>query len=170
MGFDVAGKALAGAAEFESFEGNTPFLAEVFELGGGLVKGGADLGLEATGESALVAGAVQVVEQFSDLVGKFLGSSEVEPVLASLVAVGQLVVGSESLAAIGSPSGGNGALSGEDFEIGLEELSDSLEAGDIFVVLANGIVFFRVLGGRMRGGGYWIHRWVLANGIALFVV
>ena len=149
MGFDIAGEALAGAAEFESFEVNTPFLADVFELGGGLAKGGADLGLEATGESV---GAMQVVEQFSDPVGEFLGSAEVEPVLASLVAVGQLVVGSESLAAIGSPSGGDRALAGEDFAVGLDELLELLEAGSVFLVLANGIVFFQVLGGRMRGG------------------
>ena len=39
--------------------------------------------------------------------------------LASLVAVGQLVVGSESFAVVGSPGGGDRALAGEDFEVGL---------------------------------------------------
>ena len=58
----AAGEGIAGAAEFEPFEGNTPFCANVFELGGGLAKGGADLGLEEAVEAVFVVGAVEGVE------------------------------------------------------------------------------------------------------------
>ena len=74
--------------------------------------------------------------------------------LASSIAVGQLVVGAESFAVVGSPGGGDRALAGEDFAVGLDELLDSLEAGGVFLVLANGMVFFRVWGGRIRGGRF----------------
>ena len=145
-GFDVVGEGLADAAEFESFEVNPALGADFLEVGRGPAEGGADLGLQSAAESALVAGAVQVIEQFSDLEGEFLGSAEVEPMLASLIAVGQLVVGAESFAAIGSPGGGERALAGEDLGVCLDEFLDALEAGSSLLVLANGIAFFRVWG------------------------
>ena len=145
-GFYVAGESFADAAEFESFAVDAPLGAEFFEVGRGETKRGADLGLEAGVEPVLVAGAVQIVEKFSDLAGELFRAAEVEPVLASLVAVGYLVVWAESFASIGSPGGGDGALSGKDFEVGLDELSDALEAGGVLFVLANGIAFFRVWG------------------------
>jgi ABC-type glucose/galactose transport system permease subunit len=144
LGFDMAGEAFAGTAEFVSFELNTPFSAEFFELVRNASKRNADLGLKSAVESMLVAGAVKLCEQFLDFPGQFFRSTEVDPVLASLIAVRQLVVGAESFALIGSPGGSDRSLFGEDFEVGLDEVLDLGEAGGMFLVLANGIAFFHV--------------------------
>ena len=61
---------------------------DLFELGLGEAEGDAGSGLEAAVEAVLVAGAMEVGEEFSDLVGEVFGAAEVEPVLAVLVAVG----------------------------------------------------------------------------------
>ncbi len=61
---------------------------EFCEVGLGEAEGGAGLGLEAAVEAVEVAGAVEVLEEFSDLIGELFGAAEVEPVLAVLVAVG----------------------------------------------------------------------------------
>ncbi len=154
---------------------------EFFEVGLGEAEGGAGFGLEAAVEAVVVAWAVEFGQELADEAGKLFGAAEVEPALASLIAVRQLVVGAEAFAIVGAPGCGYGAPAGEDVDVGFDEVLDVLEAGGVLLVLANRIAFFRV-GGPGRGDvGCVAFCWglvfgvlggllVLANGIAFFRV
>ncbi len=127
---------------------------EFWEGGLGETEGGAGFGLESAVEGVAVAGAVDVGEELADLAGELCGAAEVEPVLASLIAVGQLVVGAEAFAVVGAPGWCDGAPTGEDLGVCFDEVLDVLEAGGVLLVLANRIAFFRV-GGVGRGSVFW---------------
>ncbi len=149
----VSGKGFSDAAELPAFEGDAALGEEFCEVGLGEAEGVAGFGLESAVEAVAVAGAVDGGEEIADLVGELFGAAEVEPVLASLIAVGQLVVGAEAFAVVGAPGCGDGALVGEDAYVGFDEVLDVLEAGGVLLVLANRIAFFRV-GGAGRGSAF----------------
>ena len=74
-------------------------------------------------------------------------AAQVEPAETALLAVGQLVIGAEFFATVGSPGSGDGALADEDGEILVDEFLDAIESGGGLLggvwVLVNGRAFFR---------------------------
>ena len=78
---------------------------------------------------AVVARALEFCEELADLGGSLLGGSEVEGVLASMLAIDEAVVGSEAAVATGAVGGDHGADAGEDRGVSADEVEGRLGHG-----------------------------------------
>jgi hypothetical protein len=140
-------EALCGAAKLGSFDLNAPRSQRSGQPGPPGPKGAADLGFklpENAAFPAMAASSVEPVEHFADPLGQLFAPAHVEPPLPAPIAIGHLKVGAQTLSAIGSPGGNQGALIGEKCGMGKEIRLHLLEPVGRF--LANRIAFFRVRG------------------------
>ncbi|MCP4679101.1 MAG: hypothetical protein GY854_27145 [Deltaproteobacteria bacterium] len=69
-----------------------------------------------------VARLLELVEEFADLCGQLFGAAQVEGALTSVLAVDESVVGAESSRAANAVGGDDGADTGEELGVLLDEL------------------------------------------------